>query len=110
MGVTPAELLRRGASVVLRTLGPEGVEVYRSDGSTVTVPGRRVEVVDTVGAGDSFCGAMLVQLHERNAIGRGLDDLSIDEWADIARFAVAVSAVTVSRAGADPPYRRELGA
>ncbi len=109
MGITPSELLRRGASVVLRTLGPDGVEVHRRDGSTISVPGRRVDVVDTVGAGDSFCGAMLEQLHVRRAAERGLDDLAIDEWGDIARFAVSVAAVTVSRPGADPPYRREVG-
>ncbi len=108
MGVTPDGVLERGASVVIQTLGPDGVDVHLRGGGTVRVPSRSVEVVDTVGAGDSFCGAVLTQLHERDAVGRGITSLSADEWREIASFAVEVAGITVSRAGANPPYRAEI--
>ncbi|MEZ5378088.1 MAG: carbohydrate kinase [Acidimicrobiales bacterium] len=108
MATTPTEVLERGASVVIRTVGPEGVAVHLASGEIVDVPAKRVDVVDTVGAGDSFCGAVLTQLYERNAPERGLDAVTVDEWREIAAFGVAVAAITVSRAGANPPWRREL--
>jgi fructokinase len=61
-------------------------------------------VADTIGAGDSVAGAILTSLHEHGAA-------SLDEPATVTemlRFATRVAAITVSRPGADPPYRREL--
>ncbi len=108
MQTTPDELLERGATVVMRTVGPDGVVVHLASGATVRVAAEPVEVVDTVGAGDSFCGAVLTQLHEREAPRRGLADIDAAEWSAIASFAVSVAAITVSRAGANPPWRSEL--
>ncbi len=108
MGTSPSDLLGRGIGVVIRTLGPDGVEVHLASGELMRVPAQNVDVVDTVGAGDSFCGAVLAQLHERSAAERGLAALSAREWSEIAAFGVAVSALTVSRAGANPPWRDEI--
>ncbi len=108
MNTAPGDLLTRGAKVVIRTLGSDGVEVHLATGETVRVESRPVEVVDTVGAGDSFCGAVLTQLFELRAPERGLAALTAQEWSAIAAFGTAVAGITVSRAGANPPWRAEV--
>jgi fructokinase len=66
----------------------------------------KVTVVDTVGAGDSFFGAVLAQW---NARGLGRAELS-DSRAVVAavEFGVAISGITCGRTGADPPRIDEL--
>lgn len=95
-GGDPAEWARalraRGARSVAVTLGGEGALVLDAEGVPVRIPGVRVEVVDTTGAGDAFTGALAAQL----AGGTSLEEA--------ARFAVRVAAVSVTRAGAQPSY------
>ena len=71
------------------------------------VPSPEVDVVDTVGAGDTFGGAFLACLvHE--GVGRaGLADMEAVLRA--ARFAVRASSFVCGRAGANPPTLTELG-
>ena len=75
---------------------------------------RAVEVVDTVGAGDSFSAALLAGLHRRGLLGAtARDDLyRIDRptLEAVLTEAVAASAITCSRHGANPPTRAELDA
>uniref|UniRef100_UPI001E3ABB39 PfkB family carbohydrate kinase n=1 Tax=Cellulosimicrobium sp. KWT-B TaxID=1981152 RepID=UPI001E3ABB39 len=70
------------------------------------------EVVDTVGAGDSFMGALLDGLWEAGLLGsdrrEALRAIDATVLGDVLRRCVAVAAVTVSRAGANPPRRAEL--
>ena len=97
---------RRGPRVVLVTDGGQPVAVF--SGSRVEhVPSPPVEVVDTVGAGDTFGGAFLACLvHE--GVGRdGLSDM--DAVLRAARFAVQASSIVCGRAGANPPTLDELG-
>lgn len=108
MGTSPEELLTRGPSVVIRTVGADGVEIHRRGERVLRVPARSVSVVDTVGAGDSFCGALLTQLHRRDVASRGMASLGDDDWMAIGAFAIDVAAITVSRAGANPPWLAEL--
>ena len=76
------------------------------------MPGRRVDVVDTVGAGDTFMGALLDALATRGVAGPSgaevLRHLPDDDIRAAARAAAAAASVTVSRAGANPPTRAEL--
>jgi fructokinase len=102
-----------GIRFVLVTRGPDGVRLHRPHGAPIDVPSLAVEVVDTVGAGDATCGALLTALHEAGALGRGLAGLtalSDDEWRDALRFATLVGGETCRRAGAEPPTREELAA
>jgi fructokinase len=75
------------------------------------VPGRPVVVADTVGAGDSFAGGLLVALAEDKLAEPGaLAAAAPDRIGAALRQAVLVSAITCERPGADPPTRAELDA
>src|SRR4051794_34832608 len=100
-GVDPIDVARDwGRPLTVVTRGADGALGVPADGDVVEVPGRSVDVADTVGAGDSFTGGLLS--------GLGLDDLTGTLAAALAR-AVEVSAITCGRAGADPPWASELG-
>ena len=103
--------LALGPALVVVTLGGEGaVAVTAAGEQRVTAP--RVEVVDTVGAGDSFMGALLDGLWDAGLLGADRRDAlrAIDAatLAGLLERCVAVAAITVSRAGANPPRRAEL--
>ncbi len=109
IGVEPADLLARGCRVVLRTVGPGGVEVHLADGTRIDVEARPVEVADTVGAGDSFSGAVLSRLLLDGVLTRpALDAVTAERWRAIVEFGVRAAAITVGRLGADPPWTTEL--
>jgi len=112
-GVAPediaADWLGRGPSLVVITRGSHGAIAYRR-GGRLEQPAEPVKVVDTVGAGDAFTAGLLAGLHERGVLRP--DALSAAPEAAL-RHAMAlaqrVAAITCSRAGADSPWRRELG-
>lgn len=107
---TDAEALRaRGPAVVLVTRGGDGVTAY-GGGAPVTCPARQVEVVDTVGAGDTFNAGFLAGLHEAGALSADAvrEGLSPDVMRGALDLGVRAASVTVSRAGANPPTRAEL--
>lgn len=115
-GVDPLDVARRwigwGAALVVVTRGAGGSTVLRAGGAVLEVPGRAVHVVDTVGAGDTFAGALLDALAARGVrAAHGADvlrDLSDAAVRTAARSAAVAASVTVSRAGANPPTRAEL--
>jgi fructokinase len=81
--------------------------VVRAAGETHRVPAPPVVVVDTVGAGDTFGGALLGCLVEAGTNLRG--GTTVEDALRAARFAVRASAMVCGRAGADPPTLAELG-
>lgn len=96
--------------LVIVTHGPDGAAAY-ADGFSTTVPAPRVDVVDTVGAGDSFMAAALAILADWQLPEDGQGSLAaLDE--DHVRLllggSMAAAAVTCSRRGANPPTRQEL--
>lgn len=98
-----------GATVVVFTCGPEGAIAFGRDGEIARVPGERVIVADTVGAGDSFAGGLLTALADDGlADSIALAAAPTDRLASALRQAVLVSAMTCERPGADPPTRAEL--
>lgn len=105
-----ADLLARGPALVVVTLGSDGALAVRAaEDAPHRVPGVRVTVVDTVGAGDSFNGGLLAALHERGATTRAaLLAMPPEQLIASLRFAAAVAAITCSRAGANPPRRAEV--
>lgn len=104
-------LLEGGPKVVVVTAGSSPVEILTSKGSTqVAVP--HVDIVDTVGAGDSFCAGFVAWWVQRSTYSDvHRDTLSdLDLLAAAATAGVHASAIAVSRRGADPPDRDELNA
>lgn len=99
-------LVDSGAQVVLVTDGAAPVEIHTREG-VVAVPVPEVDVVDTIGAGDTFTGGFLASCALRGvAFDTGRPTL--DVLAEIVADATAASAVSCERAGADPPYRLEV--
>lgn len=98
-----------GPSVVILTRGGDGSSAFLADGSEVQSDVEKVEVVDTVGAGDTFNAGFLAKLSELGLLSKGaLKSASRDEIQSALAFGAKVAAVTVSRAGANPPWRHEL--
>jgi len=101
-------LLDKGIAIVAVTLGAEGALVCTKEGS-VKVPGYKVNMVDTTGAGDSFWGGFLNQLLES---GKKPQDISLKEAAQFADFGNAVASLCVEKRGAIPamPTPEEIAA
>jgi fructokinase len=99
-----------GARLVVVTDGADGATAYRRTGEPIRRPGRRVTVVDTIGAGDSFTSGLLTGLVRRRLHrDRRLEGISDGTLADIIDEAVLVAAITCEREGADPPRLGRLG-
>jgi fructokinase len=101
-------LLDLGAELVVVTLGADGA-IAATQRARSRVPAQRVEVVDTIGAGDAFGAGLLVALEERGALVAGsLVALAEADLEDVLRFASAVAALTVARPGAETPTLSEV--
>lgn len=103
--------LKLGPAIVVATAGSRGCwGVVRAGEAEHASP--QVEVVDTVGAGDTFTAALLCWLAEHGKLGaaqrQALRELSVAELDSALEFASRASSVTVQRAGANPPRRAEL--
>jgi fructokinase len=109
LGGTPQEWLSAGPTAVVITRGGDGLTAWTRDGAEHTVPGERVDVVDTIGAGDTVNAALLHGLAAQDALTPdALAALGAEGWTRLLRFAARAAAVTCSRAGAEPPYAHEL--
>lgn len=117
-GADPSEVLalwgKLGPSLVVMTRGGDGALFHvTTTGETQSVAGRSVSVADTVGAGDSFQSGLMSGLLDAGLLGSAdaRDRLRRATAADLRPAvdrAIATSAITVSRAGANPPTRDEL--
>ncbi len=103
-----ARWLSTGPSLVSVTLGAEGA-IGMSANSVVKSEGVRVDVTDTVGAGDAFTSALLTRLDDLGLLNHdGLAALGEDAIADALAYANRVAAIACTRKGADPPSRRDI--
>lgn len=109
--------LRGRTTVVVITRGAAGVTALTASGIKASVPARSVSVIDTVGAGDTLMGALIASLADYEvfepSLGitprRRLQSIEPAALNAMLRFCAAAASVTVSRAGANPPWRHELG-
>jgi fructokinase len=102
-------MLDTGPTVVIVTKGAEGATATLADGTSITVPAVKTKVVDTIGAGDTFNAGFLAKLSELGLLTpEALGSLDPDALRDAMAHGARVAAITVSRAGANPPWANEL--
>ncbi len=100
--------IKRGASIVILTQGPDGARAIAKRRS-VFVRSVAVEVADTIGAGDTFSAAVLARLHADGRLDkRSVQSLTESELTDLLSYAARAASITASRPGADPPWLREM--
>ncbi len=102
-------LLDAGPAMVILTRGGDGATGFLPDGTELHVPAATVEISDTVGAGDTFNAGVLAKLSERGQLRKAdLRALSPDALQAAMTHGAKVAAITVTRAGANPPWAGEL--
>ena len=113
-GTAPSDYARaaigRGASLAIVTRGGDGAHALTPSGDA-TVASPRVEVADTVGAGDTLMGSALAWIAERGIVDRrGVAALDGGALTDLLRFATVAAAINCTRHGCKPPTRAEIDA
>jgi fructokinase len=104
-----AALKASGPSVAILTEGAKAPTALIGGDQVVSVPVPQVTVKDTVGAGDTFNAGVLAKLHALELLEKSrLAQISAAHMAEALTHGTAVAAVTVSRAGANPPWASEL--
>jgi fructokinase len=103
--------LDAGTSLVVVTRGTKGAQAWLRQAGAVDVKAPAVDVVDTIGAGDSFQAALLFALRAIGRIGKvSLAQATSEEVGRVLSFAAACAAFTCGRAGADPPRASDVAA
>lgn len=103
-----AGLLAAGPKLVFVTEGAKGAHAFTAR-DAVFLPARKVEVADTVGAGDTFNAGVLAALHRAGLLTRpGLAGIGAGALRAALDLGIRAAAVTVSRSGANPPWAHEL--
>ncbi len=98
-----------GPAVVIVTRGGDGAMGLLPDGTFVSVSAPKVDVIDTVGAGDTFNAGTIAKLDEMGLLTKSaLRGLSGEDLQTAMANGAAVAAITVTRAGANPPWLSEL--
>ncbi len=99
----------RNNPLVIVTLGEKGVNAYLSQGKKITIEANKVDVVDTVGAGDTFNAGLLESLFKSGVLTKAALKVAADKDIEKAlRRGAEVAAVTITRVGANPPWLSEL--
>ncbi|MFN3262756.1 MAG: carbohydrate kinase family protein [Pikeienuella sp.] len=99
--------LAAGAKLAVMTAGAKGA-LARGPFGEIKVPSPSVDVVDTIGAGDSFQASLLAEIARRGLGKAGLATLGREAASEMLAFAARAAALTCARKGADPPRRNEL--
>ena len=102
-------LLGQGPSLVVITRGNSGAIAWHAKAGEIEVEAPKIEVADTIGAGDSFQAALLFALHKQGRLARQhLKDISTEELRRALSFAANCAGLTCTRPGADPPWSHEI--
>ena len=112
-GVAAPEIADRwlsaGVSLVVITEGALGATAFHQNGARAHTAPPPIEVVDTIGAGDSFSAGLLAYFAKNGLLEpAALATLSEVHLGDAIAQAVSASALTCTRPGADPPTEHEL--
>lgn len=100
--------LKKGLSIVVLTKGSIGA-LLKSKHHEVFSKGKKVDVVDTIGAGDIFNAAFIFSLSKNNTLDKqDIKDVSAKTLLDSLDFANKVACISVSRVGSNPPTLEEV--
>jgi fructokinase len=103
------KLQKLGPAVVILTRGSLGAQAWTPVGNSVFVDSQKVDVVDTVGAGDSFNAGLLGGLSAAGLLNKAaIRSILESDIVTALNLGAQVAAITVSRAGANPPWKHEL--
>ncbi len=106
-----AQSTGHGPRAVVVTRGGEGATLFRLGHAPIEVAPPKVQVADTIGAGDTFAAGLSVGLLEQGVEhAQQLTDLPDRAWREVLRFAATAAALNCTREGCDPPTRAELRA
>jgi fructokinase len=94
-------------SLVLITRGADGTSIFRGT-ERMDVASRKINVVDTVGAGDTFCANLLGQLQEADYLGKDLTTIPAETLRGFVHVAGIAASITCERAGCEPPTMDDL--
>lgn len=102
-------LHKMGVGIVILTRGQNGATAFFGVDQSVNVPAKKVEVVDTIGAGDTFNSGLLASLAQQDRLTKSaLREITKEQITNALEYAVKVAALTVSRKGANPPWARDV--
>jgi len=102
-------MIKSGAYLVFVTLGKKGAFVVNKKLEIIEVPAKEIEVIDTIGAGDTFAAALITQLLENSWINENeLEKLKTTDLTAILTNCALAATITCSRQGANPPHRHEV--
>ena len=103
------QLRAQAPGLILLTQGDKGAMALTVKGELISVPAEAVAVVDTVGAGDSFNAGFLTALSDAGHLSRdALPQIEITALRTALGFATTVASRSVTRSGANSPWRHEL--
>lgn len=105
-----AKVLQLGPKIVLQTGGESGARAFWA-GQSVSATAVKTTVIDTIGAGDTFNAGVLASLSRQGVLSKeGISNITADQIHAALTLGAQVAAVTVSRAGANPPWAHEMPA
>lgn len=103
------KIINSGASLVIVTLGKKGAIAVNKNHEIIEVLAKDIDVIDTIGAGDTFAAALIAQLLEKSWINENaLENLNRADLTEILTNCSMAAAITCSRQGANPPRRHEV--
>ena len=98
-----------GAKLIIVTKGAEGVAAYVKNKKVINLPAQKVNVIDTVGAGDTFNAGFLAKLSKLKLLSKSnIKNLSSKQISTAFEYGIKAASITVSRKGANPPLLSEI--
>lgn len=104
--LTPAD--QTGPKIIIITKGADGADAYAACGK-ISIAGEKVIVADTVGAGDTVNAGVLVSLEKQGLLSKhAVANITAEQLSTAVTLGIKAAAITVSRAGANPPWDYEM--